>query len=235
MNKRLDLLYEMIPDNGRGVIDVGTDHGQIPIRLAASGYKGHILASDIAEGPLKTASAAARDAGMENRIRFLLCDGLELCPQEEVSDILIAGMGGDTICRIMDRAEWLFSGKYRLILQPMTRPEVVRYWLIHNEFTIDLEAIAQEEPHVYQMFRALPGHSQSMSDSEYLVGSCSIPRQGDKLCVVIDLQLRMISKKLNGYPVRKASESSEYAFYQNIKRELEELRSFVQAVETGNG
>ena len=235
MNKRLDLLYEMVPDDGRGVIDVGTDHGQIPIRLATSGYKGHILASDIAEGPLKTACAAARNSGMENRIQFILCDGLDQCPQEEVSDILIAGMGGDTICRILDRAEWLFSGQYRLILQPMTRPEVVRYWLIHNEFSIDLEAVAQEETHAYQMFRALPGHSPSMKDSEYLVGSCSSPRRGDKVIFVIEQQLRMITKKLNGFPANKASESSEYAFYHNIKRELEELRSYVQVMETGNG
>ena len=59
MNKRLDLLYEMIPSDGLGVIDVGTDHGQIPIRLAKSGYSGNILASDVAEGPLNTARTAA--------------------------------------------------------------------------------------------------------------------------------------------------------------------------------
>ncbi len=235
MNKRLDLLYEMIPYDGHGIMDVGTDHGQIPIRLAASGYKGHILASDVAEGPLKTACAAAHSAGVENRIRFLLCDGLDLCPHEEVTDILIAGMGGDTICRILDRAEWLFSGYYRLILQPMTRPEVVRYWLIHNEFSIDLEAVAREDQHVYQMFRAVPGHSESMSDAEYLVGSRSLHRRGDKVSFVIDQQLRMITKKLNGYPANKASESSEYAFYLNIKRELEELRSSIQPTEFGNG
>ena len=82
MNKRLDLLYEMIPDNGRGVIDVGTDHGQIPIRLAVSGYKGHILASDVAEGPLKTARSAAHIAGVEKRIQFLLCDGLDISIQD---------------------------------------------------------------------------------------------------------------------------------------------------------
>lgn len=235
MNKRLDLLYEMIPDSGRGVIDVGTDHGQIPIRLAVSGYKGHILASDVAEGPLKTARAAAHAAGVEKRIHFLLCDGLDLCPQEEVSDILIAGMGGDTICGILDRAEWLYSGRYRLLLQPMTKPEVVRYWLIHNEFSIDLEAVAREEQHVYQMFRAVFGHSESLSDAEYLVGSCSATRRGDNICFAIDQQLRMITKKLKGFPRNKALESSEYAFYQNIKTELEDLRASVQFMEFGNG
>ena len=235
MMKRLDLLYEMIPDNGCGVIDVGTDHAQIPIRLAVSGYKGHIFASDIAEGPLKTARATVHTAGMDKRIRFLLCDGLDQCPQQEVSDILIAGMGGDTICGILDRAEWLFSCQYRLILQPMTKPEVVRYWLIHNDFSIDLEAAAREEQHVYQMFRAVPGHSESLSDAEYLVGSCSVPRRGDEICFVIDQQLRMITKKLNGFPAKKAAESSEYAFYQKIKTELEGLRSLSSPKEFGNG
>ena len=235
MYKRLDLLYKMIPSNGHGVIDVGTDHGQIPIRLAESGYKGRILASDVAAGPLKTARIAARCAGMENRIQFLLCDGLDLCPREEVSDILIAGMGGDTICGILDRAEWLFSGKYRLILQPMTKPVDVRYWLIHNEFSIGLEAAPREEQHVYQMFRAVPGHSESLSDAEYLVGSCSVPRRGDEICFVIDQQLRMITKKLNGFPAKKAAESSEYTFYQNIKKELEGLRSLSSPKEFGNG
>ena len=235
MYKRLDLLYKMIPSNGHGVIDVGTDHGQIPIRLAESGYKGRILASDVAAGPLKTARVAARCAGMENRIQFLLCDGLDLCPWEEVSDILIAGMGGDTICGILDRAEWLFSGQYRLILQPMTKPEVVRYWLIHNEFSIELEAVAREEQHVYQMFRAVFGHSESLSDAEYLVGSCSVTRRGDNICFAIDQQLRMITKKLKGFPRNKALVSSEYAFYQNIKTELEDLRASVQFMEFGNG
>ena len=235
MMKRLDLLYEMIPDNGCGVIDVGTDHGLIPIRLAASGYKGRILASDVAQGPLKAARTTANSAGVESRIDFLLCDGLDLCPREEVSDILIAGMGGDTICRILDRAEWIFSGRYRLILQPMTKPEVVRYWLIHNEFSIDLEAVAREEQHVYQMFRAVSGHSASLSDAEYLVGSCSVPRRGDETSFVIDQQLRMITKKLNGFLAKKAVESSEYAFYQKIKMELEGLMSSSAPKEFDNG
>ena len=235
MNKRLDLLCKMIPSDGLGVIDVGTDHGQIPIRLAASGYSGNIFASDIAEGPLKTARSAAHAAGVANKIRFLLCDGLDLCPPKEVSDILIAGMGGDTICGILDRAEWIFSGQYRLILQPMTRPEVLRYWLIHNEFAISVEAVAREEQHVYQLFRAEMGPSKRMSDAEYLIGSCSVQRAGDDVHFVIDQQLRTIKKKLAGLEENRATASSEYNFYQNIKRELEELRTSVYPVEQNNG
>ena len=235
MNKRLDLLYEMIPSDGLGVIDVGTDHGQIPIRLAKSGYSGNIFASDVAEGPLNTARSAAHAAGVENKIRFLHCDGLDLCPPEDISDILIAGMGGDTICGILDRAEWIFSGQYRLILQPMTRPEVLRYWLIHNEFSINLEAVVREEQHVYQLFRAEMGPNKHMSDAEYLIGSSAVKRAGDDVHFVIDQQLRMIEKKLSGHDGKRATASSEYAFYLNIKRELEEMRSSAYPMEQNNG
>ena len=235
MNKRLDLLYEMIPSDGLGVIDVGTDHGQIPIRLANSGYSGYIFATDIAEGPLNAACSAAHAAGVENKIRFLLCDGLDLCPPEDVSDILIAGMGGDTICGILDRAEWIFSGQYRLILQPMTRPEVLRYWLIHNDFSINLEAVSREEQHVYQLFRAEMGPRKRMSDAEYLTGSSVVRRTGDDVHFVIDQQLRMIEKKLSGHEEKRATASSEYAFYLNIKRELEEMRSSAYPMEQNNG
>ena len=235
MNKRLDLLYEMIPSDGLGVIDVGTDHGQIPIRLAKSGYSGNILASDVAEGPLNTARSAAHAAGVENKIRFLHCDGLDLCSPEDISDILIAGMGGDTICGILDRAEWIFSGQYRLILQPMTRPEVLRYWLIHNEFSINLEAVVREEQHVYQLFRAEMGPNKHMSDAEYLIGSSAVKRAGDDVHFVIDQQLRMIEKKLSGHEGKSATASSEYAFFLNIKRELEEMRSSAYPMEQNNG
>ena len=37
------------------MIDVGTDHGMIPIRLAQSDYTGNIFASDIVSGPLNVA------------------------------------------------------------------------------------------------------------------------------------------------------------------------------------
>ena len=235
MNKRLDLLYEMIPSDGLGVIDVGTDHGQIPIRLAKSGYSGNIFASDVAEGPLNTARSAAHAAGVENKIRFLHCDGLDLCSPEDISDILIAGMGGDTICGILDRAEWIFSGQYRLILQPMTRPEVLRYWLIHNEFSINLEAVVREEQHVYQLFRAEMGPNKHMSDAEYLIGSSAVKRAGDDVHFVIDQQLRMIEKKLSGHEGKSATASSEYAFFLNIKRELEEMRSSAYPMEQNNG
>ncbi len=225
MEKRLEMLYELLPKNGRGIVDVGTDHGQIPIRMALADYSGNLFATDIAEGPLNSACRAAKANGLDQRICFLLCDGLELIPPEQVDCILIAGMGGDTVCGILDRAEWLASSQYRLVLQPMTRPEVVRYWLLHNDFLIDTEAAVSEGKHLYQMFRARLGKSEHMTDAEYITGSRNVSRMGEPLGTVVDHQLRTIEKKINGIQRAGTTSSHEYSFYIGILHELQEMKS----------
>ena len=207
------------------MIDVGTDHGMIPIRLAQSDYTGNIFASDIVSGPLNVAMEAARACSQEHRIRFLLCDGLDLCPPEEVDCILIAGMGGDSICGILDRAEWLFSAPYTLILQPMTKAEVVRYWLVHNEFQIDREAVVSEEGHIYQVFSAIPGKNPRMTDAEYLIGRRDTFRFGEPVELLIRHQLEQTEKKINGLSSAGYTNSSEYFFFKQV---LDQLRIMIQ-------
>ena len=71
MNIRLETLASLVP-NGRGLIDVGTDHGYLPLHLARKGYSGKLFASDINVGPLSAARRSAREADLEDRITFLL-------------------------------------------------------------------------------------------------------------------------------------------------------------------
>ncbi len=170
MNRRLARILSYIPD-GLGVIDVGTDHGILPAALALRGYPGQIFASDIRPGPLEAARRTAETAGVTEKICFLLCDGLDLCPPDGVDTLVIAGMGGDTICGILDRAEWCMDRRYKLVLQPMTRAEVLRYWLVYNEFAIEQEDLAEDGREVYQLFTARFGGSTRLSDGELFTGS----------------------------------------------------------------
>ncbi len=176
MNRRLQAIENMIHP-GIGVIDVGTDHGYLPVSLAQHGYPGALYASDIGEGPLAAARRSAAAAGLEERISFQLCDGLALCDPEAVDTIVIAGMGGDTICGILDRAEWCMQPRYRLILQPMTRAEVLRYWLVNNEFAIEEERLVADGGEIYALFSARIGPSQKLSDAELYTGAFVMLRQ----------------------------------------------------------
>lgn len=169
MNKRLELIASILP-HGRGFADVGTDHGYLPVYMAQHGYSGKIIASDINEGPLSTAVASARQAGVEDRICFRLCDGLDGCGSEELDTVVIAGMGGDTICGILDRADWVMSRDILLILQPMTKAEVLRYWLTNNDFAICGEWLIEENGEIYQILSARFGARTPLSDAELFTG-----------------------------------------------------------------
>ena len=170
MKKRLECIASHVPD-GIGMIDVGTDHGYLPVALARRGYPGALYASDINAGPLAAARRSAAEAGLSGRIEFQLCDGLDRCAPESVDCIVIAGMGGDTICGILDRAEFCMDPRYTLVLQPMTRAEVLRYWLVYNEFEIAAEDIAEEGGTLYTVLVARFGGVTRLNEAELFTGS----------------------------------------------------------------
>ena len=169
MDKRLKIIASHI-ENGVGFADVGTDPGYLPASMAASGYGGNIIATDINTQPHQTAVSTAELAGVRDRIIFLLCDGLEKCQPELIDTIVIAGMGGDMICRILDLAEWCMDRRYKLILQPMTKSEVLRYWLTNNEFEILNEELIPEGGNLYQLIVSRFGGSTRLSDGELFLG-----------------------------------------------------------------
>lgn len=175
MNKRLEAIYDLI-ETGKGIIDVGTDHGYLPAALAENGYEGQIIASDIRPGPLAVARHTAENAGVQEKIQFLLCDGLEDCDPGAIDTIVIAGMGGDTICGILDRAEWCMTPDYTLILQPMTKAEVVRYWLAYNGYEFLKEELVKDGGSIYQILKARIRKNTRLSNGELFTGKYSLIR-----------------------------------------------------------
>lgn len=222
MNKRLQAIYDRI-ENGIGVIDVGTDHGYIPARLAQDGYTGNIYASDINEGPLASARRSAAEVGAEDRIKFLLSDGLSACKPEMVDNIVIAGMGGDLICRILDHAPWCLSPKYRLILQPMTKAEVLRYWLSYNDFEIEDEALV-EDGNIYQIITARFGNTKHLSDTEIYTGEFKHIKDNPLADAFIEQLIKRFEHAVKGLEAAGKEQASRTAIYRDIVAGLEKMR-----------
>ena len=225
MNQRLNCLLTHIPD-GRGVIDVGTDHGYLPAALAQGGYRGALLASDIRPGPLEAAKRTARDLGLENKIRFLLADGLDGCDPEAVDTIVIAGMGGDTICGILDRAEWCLSDRYTLVLQPMTRAEVLRYWLVNNGFAITAEDLVLDGGILYSLLTARFGGVTRLNEAELFTGSCAMLNRHPLFPALLSREEQRFSRMLQGIdaaanPGELAGRRAVYAAILHKLKEME--------------
>lgn len=222
MNRRLHAIENMILP-GIGVIDVGTDHGYLPVSLARHGYPGALFASDIGEGPLSAARRSAETAGLGERIAFQLCDGLDLCDPASVDTIVIAGMGGDTICGILDRAEWCMHPRYRLILQPMTRAEVLRYWLVNNEFIIEEEQLVADGGEIYAVFSARFGGSMKLTDAELYTGAFAMLEQDPLWPAFLAKQLARFRKLLHGLR-QSGREPGRLELAEGIQQDLEKER-----------
>lgn len=223
MNKRLKAILSHIHD-GIGVIDVGTDHGYIPAALLTNGYGGNIIASDINEGPLEAARRTAINAGGQDRVEFLLCDGLEQCDANRIDTIVIAGMGGDTICGILDRAEWCMSPGYQLILQPMTKAEVLRFWLINNGFEIIRDEYVLDG-NIYQIIVARFGSSVPYSDAELFLGKYELVCRDELFPRYLDSLIKRFEYAGRGMMNSESGrDNSRAAFEKGVLDQMLEIR-----------
>lgn len=165
-------LLSALPYLTRGGVaaDIGTDHAYLPIELCRRGICRRAVACDINRGPILSARANIAAAGYADRIDTLQTDGLHgvevYCPD----DILIFGMGGELIVRILDEAPWVRNGRIGLVLQPMSRAEILRRYLWEHGFTIAGETLSRAD-RIYQTLHArYTGVPEPFDAAEALVG-----------------------------------------------------------------
>ena len=156
LDKRLALCAEMV--KGKFVCDVGTDHAYLVSELLTSGKCTAAVAADINEKPLKAAEKTLRDAGVSDKAEVILSDGLKNIPLDKITDIVIAGMGGELIAKILSECDEL-QGK-NLILQPMTRPEKLIKFLYENGFEIISQKAVSDGKFFYTAINAVKNNSQ---------------------------------------------------------------------------
>jgi len=137
--------------DGSAVADIGSDHAYLPIELVKRGVAVRALASDVVDGPVERSRTNVASHGMTDLIEVRKADGL--CGIEDFApdDIVIAGMGGELIARIIGDSEYTRNENVRLILQPMTKVEVLRRWLYENGYAIEHESLAFEDGRIYRI------------------------------------------------------------------------------------
>ncbi len=139
LDPRLSLVASFVRQ-GSVLADIGTDHAYLPAYLVETGRCPRAVASDLRPGPLENAKETVMQAGLADSIDTVLSDGLDALPALCADDVVLAGMGGILIAELLSRAAWLKTPAVRIIAQPMSHAEDVRFWFYENGFTIDREA-----------------------------------------------------------------------------------------------
>ena len=220
LQPRLRCIAEAVPDGVR-LVDVGTDHGYLPVWLLREGRIPSAVASDIHRGPLEHARRTAETYGVAARMDFRLCAGLDGVAPGEVDAIVIAGMGGETIVSILSAAPWLRESGAMLLLQPMTKENVLRSYLAENGFRIASERLVEDKGTIYAVLRAEAGQSAPLTAVE---AWCGVPSPHEALYGAYAAErVRKLEEAAEGMRRGKNADAKRIASLEADARELRKM------------
>lgn len=177
LSPRLGAIAGLVPEGCGCLADIGTDHGYVPVSLLLEGKIRRAVASDIGAPPLDHARRTAAQYGVTEKLAFRLGDGLSVLDPGEAEVIVIAGMGGDAITEILAAAPWSRAGPL-LLLQPMSKAEVLRAFLPENGYAVLAERLVQDKGVLYPILTVRGGGMPPVSDAQAWGG---VRLEGDPL------------------------------------------------------
>ena len=226
LQPRLQRIAECVPRGAR-LADIGTDHGYLPVWLLLGGVIDRAIASDINAAPLGHARRTAEEYGVAERIDFRLCAGLDAVAPDEADIVVIAGMGGETIIEILRTANWDWSG-VTLLLQPMTKAELLRPWLVENGFRIEEEHLVRDKGIIYAVLTVCAGHSEPLTPAEAWCGASRDALYGDYAAD----RVRKLEEAAAGMRQAKTLDSNAI---QRLESDAAALRQRIKEWEDANG
>ncbi len=194
LDSRLSLCADFVRV-GAKLADIGTDHAYLPVKLCLDGKINSAIAADINPEPLQRGRQTIEKYSVGDKVTTRLCDGLESISPDEVTDIVIAGMGADTIIGIISSAPWLKESSKHLILQPMTKAERVVKYLYDNGFEIIKQkgCVAEGKPYCVMLVK-YTGHSTPCTELFCYTGMlCPEEHPNDRL--YLQLQAKILTKR----------------------------------------
>ena len=194
LSQRLSSVASMVTA-GNCLADVGTDHGYVPIYLYERNIIPRAIAMDVNKGPLERAALHIAESGMKEAIETRLSDGLTALKPGEADSVVIAGMGGPLIIRILSAHPEITESLKELILQPQSEISEVRIWLYEQGYEIIEEHMVFEDGKYYPMFKAVKNpEAEKLTDLEYKYGKTSVLGEPEVLRAYL---VREIANKQN--------------------------------------
>ncbi len=209
---------------GAVVADIGTDHAYLPIELVRRKIAKRAVACDINRGPIERAAEHIAEAGLGNRIDTVQTDGLLGVERYAPDHILIFGMGGELIARILSDADWIRNEDITLVLQPMTRAETLRRWLLSSGFSIVGETVSFEDQYYQTICARFGGSTEDYTEGELLVGKRYTREMIPHLIGMIGRRIEVLSAAAEGKKKGNQDISAEKSLIEELSGYLCRLK-----------
>ena len=211
--------------SGGVVADIGCDHGFTSIYLVQENKAVSAIAMDVNQGPLKRAKEHILQYGMSDRITLRLSDGLLKLMPGEADTLLISGMGGALIARILTDGSEVAAAAKELVLSPQSEAFLVRKCVHRLGFQIASEEMLADQGKYYVVIRAVPGNERYGEEIDYLYGKKLMDRQDIIFFQYMKKEEARVNKVLQGLPGQGLSAVGEQR-----KKDLQQERAQIKKV-----
>lgn len=187
MTKRLERIFSEIPAC-KSFADVGCDHGFIAEKMLISGKCNHVTISDISEPSLQKAKKLLYPFIQKGMVTAICTDGLKGvdCTTEAV---LIAGMGGEEIIKILHESPFLPS---ILVLQPMKNVDKVRKELFNLGYSINKDYLFYDKKYYNLLVCRLGEKQEPYSDKEIIFGRDNLRQRSDDFMLYLTREIAIM-------------------------------------------
>lgn len=217
LSERLSAAASLVKGGGI-VADIGTDHGYLPIYLIQSGKIERAIAADIGKMPLENAGKSVAQYGLADKIELRLSDGLNSFRENEVDEIVFAGMGGTLIAEKLKETPWIKNRNLHFVFQPQSRAEDLRGFLFSNGFEIGTEIATHEGKRFYIAFEAFyTGEVREFTVADCFLGK--LPRTEDAK-IHIGKQVNRLQKRYDA--TKEIGKTDDELFYT-----IQKLKGFI--------
>ena len=224
ISNRLLCCARMVTPGAR-VADVGCDHGYLGIYLLLSRRASFVAELDLRSGPLETARRNAARFGVGEQMFFAVCDGLQALGQGVVNTVVCAGMGGDTIVKILSDCPWIVDPGVQLILQPQSSGNDLRRWLGEHGFSILQERLVQDGNFLYTAMETRWGGGQPVSPGRQYVSEQILGEEPALVRAYFQRIIGGIQRAVDGLSrARDCREAERLSYYKTALREILEMR-----------
>ena len=230
LDKRLRTAADLVRQ-GAYFADIGTDHAYLPVFLLEEGRVSEAYASDVARGPVASARSHIAASSVADRVTLRLADGLDglFTAFPKVTDIAICGMGGELISHLIEKAPLVRDPAIQLILQPMTRAEVLRRYLAENGFAVKEERLSREGGRIYTCMSVFyTGERYTLSPLSALLGETLL--SGERTPLFYDYaeeKLASLETRIQGLTVGGYDAAEDEAFRDALRSILKEKEKSV--------
>lgn len=228
LSNRLKMVASLVTAGNR-VADVGTDHAYIPIYLLESGIAPSVIAMDINKGPLARAKKHIEEHKLSAYIDTRLSDGVSALSKNEADTLIIAGMGGALVIKILTEGKEVLSSLNEFILQPQSELENVRMYLAENHYQIIQEEIVFEDGKYYPMMKVVRGEQTFETPLFLKYGKLLLQKRNETL-------KRFLEKELLTYlkiseQLKDLNESHILDRKKEIESEIQDIKGALQYYE----